>query len=205
MLGGDTWLDEVLVLPARDGTRRGLSAWHIDGARGRHRPAQAAVGAQVSRECPGVDPGDRRDAGIAQEGRELSSPVEHGGRGVGDDQRSQPRADGLVVIGEAPVVADERVRHHHDLAGVRGVRADLLVAGLAGVDDEVAARGDRGAEGDAGKDRAVLEGQQGRPEVPDAGVDDRAGARRRWDDHRPADTTNPPASWARWATVGADI
>ena len=89
---------------------------------------------------------------------------------------------GLVVGDEAPVVADEGIGHDHDLAGVRGVRADLLVAGLTRIHDEVATGADRCPERDAGKDGAVLEGQEGRPEVPDARVDDRARARRRWDD-----------------------
>ena len=147
-------------------------------------------------------------AGIRASRRSAASclrAVEHGGRGVGDDQRPQPRADRLVVVGQPPVVADQRIGHDHDLAGVRGVRADLLVAGLARVDDEIAAGRDGGPEGHAREDGAVLERQQGRPEVPDPRIDDRARARRRWDDHRPADTTNPPASWARWARTCEDI
>ena len=197
--------DEVLVLPARDGPGRRLGCGHVDIARGGHDPAQAAVGAQVAREGAGVDTGDGRDPRIAQERRELARAVQHRGRGVGHDECPQPRADRLVVIGQAAVVADQGVRHDHDLARVRGVGADLLVAGLARVDDEVAAGGDRGSEGDAREHRTVLEGQQGRSEVPDPWVDDRARARRRWDDHEPADTTNPPAPRARWARTCEDI
>src|SRR4029078_4280515 len=89
-----------------------------------------------------------------------------------------------------------------------GVGADLLVAGLAGVDDEVAAARDRRPEGDPREDRAVLQRQHCRPEVADPGIDDRAAARcrrRGWGDHEPPDTTNPPASRARWADACADI
>ena len=75
---------------------------------------------------------------------------------------------------EPAVVADERVGHDHDLAGIRGVGADLLVAGLAGVDDEVPAGGHRGTEGDAREDRPVLQRQQRRAQVPDPRIDDGA-------------------------------
>ena len=90
---------------------------------------------------------------------------------------------------EPAVVADQRVGHHDDLAGVRGIGRDLLVAGLRGVDDEVAARGDRGAERDAREDRAVLEREERGPGVADAGIDERVGAGQRrmrngrWGDH----------------------
>ena len=54
---------------------------------------------------------------------------------------AEPRPFGLVVVAQPAVVADQRVGHHDDLARVRGIGGDLLVAGLRGVDDEVAARG----------------------------------------------------------------
>ena len=116
---------------------------------------------------------------VAQERRQLAGVVEHGGRGVGDDQCPQPRPDRLVVVGEPTVVADQRIGHDHDLAGVRGVGADLLVAGLARVDDEVAAGRDRRPERDAREDGPVLERQQRRTEVADPGIDDRARPGRR--------------------------
>ena len=130
---------EVLVLPAGHGAGRRAGGVLVELARRGDDPAQAAVGAQMAGQRPRVDPGDGRDAVVAQQGRELAGVLEHGGRGVGHDQRAQPRTAGLVVGDEPAVVADERVGHDHDLAGVRGVGADLLVAGLAGVDDEVAA------------------------------------------------------------------
>ena len=64
--------------------------------------------------------------------------------------RSHGRSD-WSSSSEAAVVADQRVGHDHDLAGVRGIGADLLVAGLARVDDEVAARRDGRPERDPGK------------------------------------------------------
>ncbi len=147
---------------------RGLAihgAWRLD------RAAQAAVRPEMTGERTRIDPGDRRDPVIAQEPRELLRILQHGGRGVGDDEPAQPRAARLVVGGDPTVVADQRVRHHDDLAGIRGVGADLLVAGLARVDDEVPARRHVGPEGDAFEDGAVLEREQGRAEVTDARVD----------------------------------
>ena len=132
--------DEVLVLPARDGRAaarrprpRSVVAGRGDDA------AQAAVRAEVAGQRARVHARDRRDRVVAQQRGELAGVVEDRGRRVGDDQRPEPRADRLVVLGEPAVVADQRVGHDDDLAGVRGVGADLLVARLAGVDDEVAA------------------------------------------------------------------
>ena len=144
---------------------------------------------QVSGQRPRVDAGDGRDAGVAQERRELAGIVEHGRGRIGDDQGSQPRVGRLVVVDESAVVADERVGHDHDLAGVRRVGADLLVAGLARIDDEIATTGQRSTERDAREDRPVLERQQRRTKIADARVDDRGGSRGRWDDH--ATATSP--------------
>ncbi len=197
--------DEVLVLPARDGAGGRAGGLRVGLAGRGDDAAQAAVRAQMPGERSRVHAGDRGDVVVAEERRELAGVVEHRGGGVRDDERAQPRPDRLVVVREAPVVADERIGHHDDLAGIRGVRADLLVAGLAGVDDEVAASGHGRPERHAREDGPVLERQQRGTEVPDPGIDDRTRARRRWDDHRPADTTNPPASRARWARTCGDI
>src|SRR5205814_1242722 len=104
-------------------------------------------------------------------------------RRIGDDEATQPRTKGLVVVDQPAIVADQRVRHHDDLPGVRRIGADLLVARLAGVDDEIAAGSNRRAEGDTGKDGAVLEGEECRPEVTDPWIDDGARPGLRRDDH----------------------
>ena len=188
--------DEVLVLPAHDGPRGCDGCVAVGLARRGHDPAKAAVRAQVPGERAGIHAGDRRDRVVAEECRELAGVIEHGRRGVGDDERPEPRMDRLVVVREAAVVADERVGHDHDLAGIRGVGADLLIARLAGVDDEVAAGCDRGAEGDAREDRPILEREQRRTEIADPRIDDgaRSGCRGHGSrDHAAPDTTNPPA------------
>src|SRR3989304_6335750 len=97
---------------------------------------------------------------------------------------------------------------------MRGVHAALLIARLARVDNEVATGRHGRSEGDAGEDRAVLEGQHSRPEVPDSRGDDgaRPGERRR-DGRRgdrrghgrwAADHNNGPTGRvAPWARSGA--
>ena len=143
--------------------------------------AQRAVGPQVAGEGAGVDAGDGRDAmrraGATPAGR--ASRRRPRSRWPRRAPRSQGRI-GLVVVDEAAVVADERVGHDHDLAGVRGVRADLLVAGLARVDDEVAA-GARGAPRRRCRGRSLpsSRARSAGPRSPMRGIDDRAGARQR--------------------------
>jgi hypothetical protein len=168
---------EILVLPAGHGAGQRASFLRV-GLPG------AVTMARRSRSIGGAGPGlacrRRRSPGCPP--RAASSPaagvVENGGRGVGHDQAAQPGPLGLVVVSDAAVVADERVRHDDELAGVAGIGGDLLVAGLAGVHDEVALAGALRAEGDAGEHAAVLERQQRRAVVTDPRVDDGAGARK---------------------------
>ena len=159
------------------------------------------MGPQVPGEGARVDARDGRDPIVAKEGRELPGTIEDGGSGIGHDERPQPRPEGLVVVEQTTVVADERVGHDHDLAGIGRVRADLLVAGLAGVDDQVATRRHGGTERDAGEDGPILEGQQRGPQVADSRIDDGRGSRRRRDDHavRAGSRNGPAGRDAPWA------
>ena len=141
---------------------------------------------------PRVDAGDRGNAVGAQEGCQLPRIVEDRGGGIGHHQPAQPRLHRLVVVDQSAVVADQRVGHDHDLARVRRVGADLLVAGLARVDHEVAARRDRRSECDAAEDRAVLERQQSRTQVTDPGIDDGGGPDMRRRDHQ---GVRAPGNW----------
>ena len=199
--------DEVLVLPARHGPRPVDGGVAVDEPGLRDDRPEAAARPEVPGEGSRVDARDRRDALAAEQRRELADVVDDGGRRVRDDERPEPRPDGLVVVGDAPVVADQRVGHHDDLAGVRGIGADLLVAGLRGVDDEVAAGRRVGPERDPGEHRPVLERQQRRTALAHPRVDDRARPgerrmdprRRRVDRHRRGpDMKTPPARRARW-------
>ena len=200
--------DEVLVLPALHDPRRGDRRVAIGLARCGDDATHAAVGAEVAGQGAGVDAGDGRDRCVAEQRGQLARIVENGRRGVCDHEPAQPGVDRLVVVGKPAVVADERIGHDHDLPRVGGVGADLLVAGLAGVDHQVAAGRDRRTERDPREDRPILERQQRRTQVADPRIDDRArsGCRGHGSgDHVAPDTTNPPASRARWADACADI
>ena len=166
---------EVLVLPAGHATGRGDRRHGVRVARRGEDPAQAPVRPQVARQRARVDAGDRRDARVAQERGQLARVLENRRGRVGHDERPEPRTLGLVVPAEPAVVADQRVGHHDNLAGVRRVGADLLVPGLARVDHEVAAGRDSRPERDPGEDSAVLERKEGRPARPDPRIDDQVG------------------------------
>ena len=87
------------------------------------------------------------------------------GRAVGgrlaEGAHDEARHLGAVALGgrlEGAVVADVGVRHHHELADVAGVRQDLLIAAHGGVEAQLAAGLASGADGGAGEDEAVFEG-----------------------------------------------
>ena len=201
--------DEVLVLPARQraGPLDGRVRVRLAGG-GDEAPLAAGL-AQVTGQRPRVQAGDRGHALGAQQVDDLARPAEHRRGRVADHEATQPGSLGLVVTREPAVVADERIGHDHDLPGVRGVGADLLVAGLGGVDDQVAAGRHRRTEADALEHGAVLEGQQRRTVGADAWIDDgRRGhghghahpARRTADErHGQPDTERPPAVARRWS------
>ena len=45
-----------------------------------------------------------------------------------------PATGDFTVVGIGPVVADLRVRQHHNLAGVRWIRENFLIAGDGGIE-----------------------------------------------------------------------
>ena len=100
----------------------------------------------------------------------MLSRLEDGGGGMANNEASQPRPDRLVVAFQPPVVADQRIGHDHDLAGVGGIRADFLVARLGGVDDEIAATTDRCAKRHTAQHHSVGKRKQGWAMAADARV-----------------------------------
>ena len=166
--------DEVLVLPALDVPGALDRGRWVDLAGGTDAAANGAGRPEVAGQRARVDTGDRRDAVASQQRGQLPGLLHHGSRGVGHDEAAQPGPAGLVVVEEPAVIADQGIGHDHELARVRRVRADLLVAGLARVDHEVATAGNGRSKGDPGEHGSVLEGQEGWPVVADARIDDRA-------------------------------
>ncbi len=78
----------------------------------------------------------------------------------------------MIVVSEAAVVADEREGHDHDLTGIAGIGADLLIAGLRCIHDQIATATVGSAKGDATEDGSVLERKQAWAVAADPGVDD---------------------------------
>jgi hypothetical protein len=127
----------------------------------RHDAAQRALLAHDARQAARVDAFDRDDLllrevlGQSSARAEVARDRAH----LADHERFGPRASALgVLVGDA-VVADERVRHDHDLSRVRRIGEDLVVPGHRRVEHEISARLARRAGGEALEHEAVLEGQ----------------------------------------------
>ena len=82
--------------------------------------------------------------------------------GRADDEAGHPAALRLVVLVVGAGVADVRLRHHRDLAVVGRIGEHFLVAGHAGVEDQLAGALADGAECQTGPECAVGQGQQSR-------------------------------------------
>ena len=70
---------------------------------------------------------------------------------------------GLRIFGAYPVISDLRIRHGHDLAGIRGVGDDLEVAFERRVEADLAEGLARGAARESSKCRSVLQDEEGFP------------------------------------------
>ena len=109
-------------------------------------------------------PGDARHVPATQEGVErlLRAPVARHVAELLHDEGRQIRPRRLVVLGIHADVPDLRVGHRHDLPGVGRIRQDLLVAGHARVEADLAARDALRAEGGAPVHGAVGERERRR-------------------------------------------
>ena len=72
------------------------------------------------------------------------------------------RHRGLAVLGIDAVVADERIRHRHDLTGVRGIREDLLIPRHRRVEDDLAEGGTGSTQNNTVEAAAVFQYEVGR-------------------------------------------
>ena len=124
-------------------------------------PLLAPVGAEVAGEGPGVDLADPDDAGLVEVAVEATggAPRRDHRRGLADHEPGHLGTGRLDVLGVHAVVADVGIGHGDDLAGVRGVGEDLLVAAQGGVEDHLPGHLSHAAKGPSLEDRAVLEGQ----------------------------------------------
>ena len=79
------------------------------------------------------------------------------------DESRQKDPTRLLVLGIHSDVPDLCIGHGHDLAGVGGIRADLLIARHAGVEHDFSRAHRLRAEGLAEENRTVGERETGRP------------------------------------------
>src|SRR6476661_3914741 len=117
----------------------------------------------MPRQRAGIDP---RDAGypvllqvvIDRSGR---APVAWMFGVLTNDQRRDPRLAGFVVLRGNTIVTDQRIGHAHQLALEGRIRADLLVSGHCGGEDDLAGGVGVSPESAATEDAAVSQGQRG--------------------------------------------
>jgi len=98
--------------------------------------------ADDARQLPCVDLRDCHGLAATEEflKARLGSPIAHDQRQVANDQPGCVGLRGFEIVGVRARVADVRVRERDDLAIVRGVGQDFLVAGHGGVEDHLAQR-----------------------------------------------------------------
>src|SRR5690606_40927397 len=89
--------------------------------------------------------------------RRAAAPAARAARDVAHDQPGRPDPAGLVVLAGAAGVADVGIGQGDDLAGVRGVGEDFLVAGHGRVEHDFTDGKAGRADGYAFEDGAVFE------------------------------------------------
>ena len=106
------------------------------------RPAHGALGADVPRERARVQVRDPRDSVLSEIGFEadLGAPIGVESGSLADDEARHPRRRGFTVLRVRTVVADERVRHRHQLARVGRIGEHLLVPGHASIEHDLTER-----------------------------------------------------------------
>ena len=125
---------------------------------------RARFNAEFADQGAGVDAGDAGDIEAFEVGVERFDGAEIAGDGgeLFDDKAFDLWARRFVIaLIRHAVVADLGVGHADDLAKVRRIGEDFLVADEGGVEDGFAAADGRGAEGGAGENGAVFEGELG--------------------------------------------
>jgi len=108
-----------------------------------------------------IDSRDHRHRGRSQEFLRglVGSPVARQWRKFPDHQSFDIRAHRLVVRLVGSIVAYLGIGQHHDLAGIGGIREDLLIAGYRRVEHHFARPLDRRTKTLTLEDRAVFQGE----------------------------------------------
>ena len=123
-----------ISLHRRDGLLVRLEALGVDHA------VHHALAAQLAGQTAGVDTRQADDLLLLEVfvQRQAAAPVGGMLRDLAHDKARDPALAGLVILKIDAVVADQRVGHGDDLAVVGGVGQHLLIAGHAGVENDLA-------------------------------------------------------------------
>ena len=110
----------------------------------------------------GVDLGGHRNVALGQKllGLLLGAPVARNARKFAHNQAFDDGAGRFAIIVIRAVVADLGIGEDHDLAGVRRVREDFLVAGDRGIENNLAGFIGERTKATTLEDRAVLQGER---------------------------------------------
>ena len=159
LLAGDA-RDEIATVEDRRRLRRRDELRGVLAARvGRDHAVLEAEIADAPHQRARVEAGDAGHVPAREERAErfARAPVARLLEDLLHDERREERPRRLVVLGVDPDVADLGVGHRHDLPGVGRIGEDLLVAGHARVEADLARGDGLGAEGGAAVDGAVRE------------------------------------------------
>ena len=115
--------------------------------------------------CAGIDAGNARYALLLQVliDAAFTSPITGEVGGFTHHQSGDPGLATLIIVIGNTVVADERIRHAHDLATEAGVGADLLITGHRSGKNHLTFGIRSGTKADTAKDFAIGQGQNGIP------------------------------------------
>ena len=139
-LGAGDLRDEIHAVGSGLGDRRLLDVLFGSDVQGAERAGHRARVPDVAGEAAGVDSGDAGRSVALEEDVEVlgAAPVASPAGQVADDDAAAEGVAALAVVRGHAVVADVGVGERDDLARVRGVGDDLLVAGEDGVEDDLA-------------------------------------------------------------------
>ena len=112
-------------------------------------------------QAAGVDFGDHGDAAVGEERLRgfVGAPVARKRGEFAHDQTFDMRLRGFVIAFVGAVVADLRIGEDDDLAGIRGIGEDFLIARDGGIENHLAGAFDGRTKTTALEDRTVFQGE----------------------------------------------
>ncbi len=161
--GGGDFFREVEAVHVAGGARAPHQGRKVEGGV-RDDAALGSVSPQVPGQRAGVDAADPHDALLVEPVFERPlgaiTRIERGD--LADHEARHLSLRGLHIVRAHSVVADVRIGHRHDLAGVGGIGQNLLIPRERGVEDHLAGGLAGTAEAPAGERGAVFKNESAR-------------------------------------------